>query len=101
MQFEYDTTVFSATRVSVEGKIYVSVFVGDQPDPDKVDDCHGFSVRKIPADPAVFEQLNDIKYGQPQRKKLVMRLKQGAGGKSQPHVLGVVPDKPQSQAQKS
>lgn len=92
MQFEYDTTVLGVTRITVEGTPFCSVFVGEQPDPDKQNDCHGFSVRKVPCDVAVFDQLNDIRYGEIQRKKLIMRMKSAAGGKSQPHVIGVVPD---------
>ena len=93
MQFEYPTTVLGATRMLVEGKPYCFVFVGAQPEPDREKDCHGFSIRKIPADPAVFDQLNDVQYGQPANKTLFMILKQAAGGKSQPHVIGVVPQK--------
>ncbi|WP_027329109.1 hypothetical protein [Marinimicrobium agarilyticum] len=92
MQFEYDTTVLSVTRVTVEGTQFCSVFVGETPDPDKENDVHGFSVRKIPSDPAVFDQLNDIRYGDIKRKKLIMRMKGAAQGKAQPHVVGVVPD---------
>lgn len=92
MQFEYDTTVLSVTRVTVEGNQFCSVFVGETPDPDKENDVHGFSVRKIPADPVVFDQLNDIRYGDIKRKKLLMRMKGAAQGKAQPHVIGVVPD---------
>lgn len=92
MQFEYDTTVLSVTRVTVEGNQFCSVFVGETPDPDKENDVHGFSVRKIPADPTVFDQLNDIRYGDIKRKKLIMRMKGAAQGKAQPHVIGVVPE---------
>ena len=93
MQFEYPTTVLGVTRMLVEGKPYCFVFVGAQAEPDREKDCHGFSIRKIPADPAVFDQLSDVRYGQPANKTLFMILKQAAGGKSQPHVIGVVPQK--------
>lgn len=93
MQFEYPTTVLGVTRMLVEGKPYCFVFVGAQPEPDREKDCHGFSIRKIPADPAVFDQLGDVRCGQPANKTLFMILKQAAGGKSQPHVIGVVPQK--------
>lgn len=95
MQFEYPTTVLGATRMLVEGRPYAFVFVGETPEPDRAKDCHGFSIRKIPADPVVFDMLNDVRYGEPTRKNLMMILKQAAGGKSQPHVIGVVPDTPQ------
>ena len=90
MQFEYPATVLSATRVTVEGRTYAAVYVGDEPSPDKADDTHGFSIRKIPADPTVFEQIGQL--NGPKNIKLLMMLKQAAGGKSQPHVVGVVPD---------
>lgn len=93
MQFEYPTTVLGVTRMLVEGKPYCFVFVGAQPEPDREKDCHGFSIRKIPADPSVFDQLSDVRCGQPANKTLFMILKQAAGGKSQPHVIGVVPQK--------
>jgi hypothetical protein len=89
MQFEYSTTVLGATRMLVEGRPYAFVFVGAQAEPDREKDCHGFSIRKIPTEPAVFDQLADVKYGQPVNKTLIMILKQAAGGKSQPHVIGV------------
>lgn len=98
MQFEYPTTVLGVTRMLVEGKPYCFVFVGAQAEPDREKDCHGYSIRKIPADPAVFDQLNDVRYGQPAIKTLYMILKQASGGKSQPHVIGVVQQKPASTA---
>lgn len=93
MQFEYFTTILGATRMMVEGRPYAFVFVGEQPEADKASDCHGFSIRKIPMDPNVFEQLNDVRYGETTRKTLLMILKQASGGKSQPHCVGVVPEK--------
>lgn len=94
MQFEYPATVLGATRVVVEGRTYAFVFVGAQPEPDREKDCHGFSIRKIPCDPSVFDQLGDMKYGQPSNKTLMMILKQAGGGKSQPHVIGVLSQRP-------
>lgn len=98
MQFEYPTIVLGASRMVVEGRPYAFVFVGAQAEPDKEKDVRGFSIRKIPADPSVFDQLADIEYGKPVQKILLMILKQAAGGKSQPHVVGVVPTKVQQQA---
>lgn len=97
MQFEYPTTVLGVTRMLVEGKPYCFVFVGAQAEPDREKDCHGYSIRKIPADSVVFDQLNDVRYGQPAVKTLYMILKQASGGKSQPHVIGVVQQKPAAQ----
>ena len=96
MQFEYPATVLSATRVTVEGRMYAAVYVGEEPQQDKADDTHGFSIRKIPCEPTVFDQLSDIKTGQPKEKKLIMILKQAGGGKSQPHIIGVVPETKQA-----
>lgn len=93
MQFEYPVTVLSATRVVVEGRTFAAVFVGEPVASENSGNCHGFSIRKVPADPAVFDQLNDIRFGQPQHKTLLMILKQASGGKAQPHVVGVVPNK--------
>ena len=92
MQFEYPATVLSATRVNVEGRTFASVFVGEQAQGDQADNVRGFSVRKIPCDPTVFDQLTDLVHGQPKQKTLLMILKQAAQGKAQPHVVGVAPD---------
>lgn len=100
MQFEYTATVLGATRMIVEGRPYAFVFVGESPEEDKVSDCHGYSIRKIPADPLVFEQLSDVTVGNPKNKTLLMILKQASGGKSQPHVVGVV-SKPSQPTQPS
>lgn len=98
MQFEYPAIVLGASRMLVEGRPYAFVFVGSQPEPDRENDVRGFSIRKMPADPAVFDMLTDVEYGKPIQKNLLMILKQAAGGKSQPHVVGVVPTKVQQQA---
>ncbi len=90
MQFEYPATVLSATRVTVEGRTYASVFVGEEPSEQSTGETHGYSIRKIPADPVVFEQIGQL--NGPKNIKLLMMLKQAGGGKSQPHIVGVVPD---------
>lgn len=92
MQFEYSATVLSATRVTVEGRTFASIFVGEQAQGEQADNVRGFSVRKIPCDPVVFDQLTDLVHGQPKSKTLLMILKQAAQGKSQPHVVGIAPD---------
>lgn len=92
MQFEYSTTVLSATRVTVEGRTFASIFVGEQAQGEQADNVRGYSVRKIPCDPIVFDQLSDLAHGDPKRKNLLMILKQAGGGKAQPHVVGVAPD---------
>lgn len=100
MQFEYPATVLSATRVTVEGRTFASIFVGEQAQGEQADNVRGFSVRKIPADPVVFDQLSDLTPGQPVRKNLLMILKQAAQGKAQPHVVGVAPDSKPAQGTK-
>lgn len=101
MQFEYSAVVLGASRMVVEGKPYAFVYVGSLPEPDKEKDVRGFSIRKMPADPAVFDQLNDLEFGKPSTKNLICILKQAAGGKSQPHVVGVASLKPASQVKAS
>lgn len=91
MQFEYPATVLSATRVTVEGRTYANVFVGEQPTEQSMGETNGYSIRKIPADPAVFDQLG--KLDGPRDIRLLMMLKQAGGGKAQPHIVGVVPSK--------
>lgn len=101
MQFEYSAVVLGTSRMVVEGKPYAFVYVGAMPEPDKEKDVHGFSIRKMPADPVVFDQLSDLEFGKPVTKNLICILKQAAGGKSQPHVVGVVPQKVSNGASKA
>ncbi len=94
MQFEMTTTVFSANKVTVEGRAYCSVFTGQPPVGDNAENTLGVEVTKISAEPEVFEQLKREGYqpGQtPQDFKLVAMLKKAANGKSQPHIIAVVP----------
>ena len=94
MQFELTSTVFSANKVTVEGRTYCSIFTGQAPVGDNAENTLGVEVTKISAEPDVFEQLKREGYkpGQaPQDFKLVGMLKKAANGKSQPYIIGVVP----------
>jgi hypothetical protein len=94
MQFELTSTVFSCNKVTVEGRTYCSVFTGQAPVGDNAENTIGVEVTKISAEPDVFEQLKREGYqaGQaPQDFKFVAMLKKAANGKSQPHIIGVVP----------
>lgn len=87
MQFNIKTQVFGATKATVDGNTYVSVFTG-QPTttPDVV---HGLEVTKMSADPSVFDQLKDLVPGQ--EVEFIAIIKRAAGGKSQPYFIGTVP----------
>lgn len=94
MQFEMTSTVFSATKVTVEGRTYCSVFTGQPPVGDNAENTLGVEVTKISAEPQVFDQLKAEGFNagqQPQVYKLVAMLKKAANGKSQPHIVGIVP----------
>jgi len=94
MQFELSSTVFSANKVTVEGRTFCSIFTGQPPVGDNAENTLGVEVTKISAEPQVFDQLKaeGFQPGQsPQVYKLVAMLKKAANGKSQPHIIGVVP----------
>lgn len=93
MQFEYTAIVLGSTRMIVEGKPYSFVYVGEHPEPDRMNDCRGYSIRKIPCDPVVFEQLSDVGHTQIKEKTFIMMLKQASQGRSQPHIIGVLDKK--------
>lgn len=87
MQFQLTTQVFGCNRVTVDGTVFCSVFTG-QPATDPTA-THGLEVTKIGADPAVFDQLKNLKPGED--VDFLAVLKRAAGGKSQPFLVGVVP----------
>ena len=90
MQFEIPTTVLGCRSVNVDGNKYCSVYTGQIPEGDNADSFRGYEVTKLSADPAVFDQLADLKG--PSERRLLAILKMAAGGKSQPYIVGVVPD---------
>lgn len=91
MQFEMNSTVFSATKVTVEGRTYCSIFTGQQPIGENADNTLGLEVTKIGAEPQVFDQLKAEGFTPGDNIKLIAMLKKAANGKSQPHIIGVVP----------
>jgi len=90
MQFEIPTNVLGCRLVNVDGNKYCSVYTGQQPEGDNADQFRGYEVTKLSADPAVFDQLTDLKG--PTERRLLAVLKMAAGGKSQPYIVGVVPE---------
>jgi hypothetical protein len=90
MQFEMISTFLGCSRVNVDGRIFCSVFTGQEPVGDNTANTRGYEVTKIGADPEVFDQLHDVKAGD--QIKFVALLKKAAGGKSQPYFVGVVSD---------
>jgi len=90
MQFEIPTTLLGCRLVNVDGNKYCSVYTGQVPQGDNADSFRGYEVTKLSADPAVFDQLADHKT--PTERRLLAVLKMAAGGKSQPYIVGVVPE---------
>ncbi|GHD52496.1 hypothetical protein SAMN05216429_106133 [Marinobacter persicus] len=91
MQFEMTATVFSVNKITVEGRTFCSMFTGQNPVGDNAENTLGLEVTKISAEPAVFDQLKTEGFRPGQEIKLVAMLKKAANGKSQPHIVGVVP----------
>lgn len=87
MQFQMQTQVFGCNKMTMDGKTYCSVFTG-QPATDPAA-TRGLEVTKIGADPVVFDQLQHLKPGDD--VEFLAVLKRAAGGKSQPFLVGVVP----------
>ncbi|MBD3657804.1 hypothetical protein [Marinobacter sp.] len=91
MQFEMTSTVFSCNKVTVDGKTYCSIFTGQHPIGENAANTLGFEVTKIAAEPVVFDQLQSQGFHAGDDVKLVAMLKKAANGKSQPHIIGIVP----------
>lgn len=91
MQFEMTSTVFSATKVTVEGRTYCSVFTGQPPVGENAENTLGLEVTKISAEPQVFDQMKQEGFTPGDNVRLIVMLKKAANGKSQPHIVGVVP----------
>ena len=90
MQFEIPTTLLGCRLVNVDGNKYCSVYTGQIPQGDNADSFRGYEVTKLSAYPTVFDQLSDLK--SPTERRLLAVLKMAAGGKSQPYIVGVVPE---------
>ena len=90
MQFEMTLTVLGVSRMNIEGRTFCSVHTGQMPVGDAVNDCRGYEVTKMGAEPAVFDQIaTDFEPGQDVH--FIANLKKAAGGKTQPYLIGVVP----------
>lgn len=88
MQFEVAVKLLGVRRQVVENRAFVNFFVSEETAPeDAANGCSGLHIKKIPADEGVIAMLPPYKPGQD--IKLVCILKSAAGGKSQPHVIGV------------
>ena len=95
-QFNIKTQVFGVNKVTVERDTFCSVFTGQTATDDQV--TKGLEVTKVSADPCVFDQVpKDFKPGD--EVEFVAILKRAAGGKSQPYLVGVVPQQAQPKAQ--
>jgi hypothetical protein len=92
MQWEMTSTVFSCKKVTVDGRTYCSIMTGQQPTGQNADNTVGLEITKITAEPEVFDQLKSANFRPGQDVKLVATLKTAAGGKSQPHIIAVVPE---------
>lgn len=103
MQFEMTASVFSVNKITVEGRTFCSMFTGQTPVGENAKTTLGLEVTKISAEPEVFDQLQKDGFNPGDDLKLVAMLKKAAGGKSQPHIIGVVPNQktaPASEPQK-
>lgn len=94
MQFQLTTRVFGINKVQVERETYCSAFTGQDPADPSV--TRGFEITKLSADPVVFDQLLKLKAGD--EVTFLAILKRAAGGKSQPYLVGVVPESKGSSA---
>ncbi|WP_133493238.1 hypothetical protein [Alcanivorax sp. 24] len=102
MQFEMTLTVLGINRMNIEGRTFCSVHTGQMPVGDAANDCRGYEVTKMGAEPAVFDQIAaDFQPGEDVH--FIAQLKKAGGGKSQPYLIGVVPKTtpPASQATKN
>lgn len=92
MQFEFKGSLLGIKRQVVEQRVFCNAFLGEvTTEEDKANGSSGLQIRKIPIDEAVINMLPDYK---PQQVLTFLAvLKSAAGGKSQPHIIGIVPAK--------
>lgn len=91
MQFEFTANLIGVRRQVVEGRAFVSVYVGEEtPAEELANGSSGTKIKKIPADESLIPQI-PAGYRLMQPVKFLAVLKDAAGGKSQPHIIGVVP----------
>ncbi|MCR4511122.1 conserved hypothetical protein [Pseudomonas sp. 8BK] len=90
MQFELTALCLNVKKVTVEGRTYCSAIIAREPQTEaELQQNRGYLVQKVTAEVAVFDQTKDL--DKPTVRKFLCTLVSAAGGKSQPHLLGVVP----------
>lgn len=92
MQMEITLNLLSCTLVNVDGKNYCSIHSGQRPVGPATETTLGLEVTKIGAEPEVFHQLKARDFAPGDYVKFVAILRKAAQGKSQPHIIGVVPE---------
>ncbi|MCP8467918.1 hypothetical protein NK553_28625 [Pseudomonas sp. ZM23] len=90
MQFELTALCLNVKKITVEGRTYCSAIIAREPmtEQERLQN-RGYLVQKVTAEPSVFDQITDL--DKPGQRKFIATLVNAAGGKSQPHLLGVVP----------
>ena len=88
MQFNVRTQVLGINRSTIEGRTFCSFFTG-QPSQD-AESTRGLEVTKLSAEPPAFDQIPQ-EFQPGDELELICILKRAAQGKSQPHIVGVVP----------
>ncbi|MCY1276881.1 hypothetical protein D9M68_665030 [compost metagenome] len=90
MQFELTALCLNVKKVTVEGRTYCSAIIAREPMTEQErQQNRGYLVQKVTAETVVFDQITDL--DKPGQRKFIATLVNAAGGKSQPHLLGVVP----------
>ncbi|MDA8484601.1 MULTISPECIES: hypothetical protein [Pseudomonas] len=90
MQFELTALCLNVKKVTVEGRTYCSAIIAREPiSAAEREQNRGYLVQKVTADVGVFDQTSSLE--KPTPIKFLCTLVSAAGGKSQPHLLGVVP----------
>ncbi|MNF96284.1 hypothetical protein D3C84_790690 [compost metagenome] len=90
MQFELTALCLNVKKVTVEGRTFCSAIIAREPmNAGEREQNRGYLVQKVTADVGVFDQTASL--DKPTSIKFLCTLVSAAGGKSQPHLLGVVP----------
>ncbi|MDF3933396.1 hypothetical protein [Pseudomonas citronellolis] len=79
--------VLGVERTTVERSVFVSAFVGRQPETERVGDTRGYAISKIGVEPSVFDKFPAVT--EPVELQLHIRLVKAAGGKMQPRIVDV------------
>ncbi|UCL85725.1 hypothetical protein [Pseudomonas sp. HS-18] len=90
MQFELTALCLNVKKVTVEGRTYCSAIIAREPMTEQErQQNRGYLVQKVSAETTVFDQITDL--DKPGPRKFIATLVNAAGGKSQPHLMAVVP----------